>query len=164
MQPVVQQLELLSDERFLEMYESLSQNGFGPLDAEVAKALKFRPQAIRKLPMPQRAKRARALIRQKHNAELAYELLGGYLMATSKDVVTEFLDLTGVPHEEGMIERLDENTPDLGRLHDAVKALDEKHPPENVTIYLSLCAQQWPLVPELEALWRKRSGAAVDAK
>ncbi len=161
MQPVVQQLEILSDERFLDIYEALSQNGFGPLDAEVAKALRFRPQAIRKLPMAQRARRARAIVGQQNNAELAYELLGGYLMAASKGLVTDFLDLTGVPHEEGMIEQIDANAPDLGKLHDAVKELDEKYDADNVTIYLALCAQQWSAVPELEALWRKRSGAPV---
>ena len=48
---VLEQLQRLSDERFLSIYESLSERGFGPLDGEVAKALKFRPQAIRKLPM-----------------------------------------------------------------------------------------------------------------
>ena len=54
---VIEQLRLLSDERFLCIYEALVRDGFGPLDGEVAKALKFRPQAIVKIPMAKRAQR-----------------------------------------------------------------------------------------------------------
>ena len=31
--------------------------------------------------------------------------------------------------------------------------------PDDVTLYLALCAEHWPGVPELVALWRRRSGA-----
>ena len=36
---VLDQLRVLSDERFLVIYESLAQQGFGPLDGEVAKRI-----------------------------------------------------------------------------------------------------------------------------
>ena len=48
--PVLEELERMGDERFHTLYEALTTNGFGPLDGEVAKALKFRPQAVRKIP------------------------------------------------------------------------------------------------------------------
>src|SRR5688500_19372467 len=99
---VLDQLRALSDERFLAIYEALSQHGFGPLDGEVAKALKFRPQAIRKLPMAQRAKKARSLLLARSNGEMAYEVFGTYLLKDHKGLVTGFLDLTGVRHEDGM--------------------------------------------------------------
>ncbi len=56
---VIEQLKAMKEERFLAIYDQLAQDGYGPLDGEVAKVLKFRPQAIRKLPMPKRAKTAR---------------------------------------------------------------------------------------------------------
>ena len=108
---VVDELRRMSDERFQALYETLAQNGFGPLDGEVAKALKFRPQAIRKLPIAQRAKRARALLLRANNAELAYELFGSYLMKTCKELITDFLDATGVEHEDGMIHSVEESKP-----------------------------------------------------
>jgi len=42
-----------------------------------------------------------------------------------------------------------------------VKDLDAKFGADDVTLYLSLCAEQWPGVPELGALWRARSGAGA---
>ena len=156
----VEQLEHVTGERFATMYEALAQQGFGPLDAEVAKAMRFRPQAIRKLPMERRARKAREIILARKNAELAYEFLGAYLMKSSKELVTGFLDATGVPHEDGMIEDLS-RLPDRATLDEAVRTLDEKHGAEDVTLYLALCAQQWPEVEELADLWRKRLPATV---
>ena len=79
---VLEHVRTMSPDRFLSLYQSLERDGFGPLDGEVARSLHFRPQAIRKLPMPQRAKRARMLIEASHNADLAYEIVGGYLLKT----------------------------------------------------------------------------------
>lgn len=152
----LEQIRATSDERFLAMYEALAQQGFGPLDAEVAKVLKFRPQAIRKLPMAQRARRAKALVLATKNAELAYEFLGSFLLKERKDLVTAFLDATGVAHEDGMIQDLEGALPDKAKLAGAVKELDAKFPPEDVTAYLAMCAQQWPQSAELEKLWRSR--------
>lgn len=155
---VVEQLQRLNEARFLSIYEALAQQGFGPLDAEVAKLLHFRPQAIRKLPMEQRAKRARALLIGKRNSELCYELFGSYLIKDHRELVTGFLDATGVKHDNGMVEDLDHNAPDAKKLEAAIAGLDKKFAPEDVTLYLALCAEQWPQVPELDAAWRKRAG------
>ncbi len=160
---VIEHLKGLSDERFLAMYESLAQEGFGPLDHEVAAALKFRPQAIRKLPMEKRAKRARSILVSKGRAELCYELFGSYLIQSHRDLVTGFLDATGVKHEEGMLETLETNQPDKAKIADAVKDLDGKHEPDDVTLYLALCAEQWPAIGELDNLWRERAGLSVQS-
>ena len=39
----------------------------------------------------------------------------------------------------------------------AVASLDESHPPEDVTLYLSMCAEQWPDIEEVTAVWQMRS-------
>lgn len=153
---VLEELRRLSDERFLALYEALSEQGFGPLDADVAKALKFRPQAIRKLPLATRAKRARSIIERGSQADLCYELFGSYLVRNHKELVTGFLDATGVAHDEGMIEDVDNASPDAAKLAEAVKELDGRFEPEDVTLYLAIAAEQWPDVPEVEALWRER--------
>lgn len=158
---VIEQLKVLSEDKFLAMYEALSQHGLGPLDAEVAKAVHFRPQAIRKLPMPRRARKAKSILISTSNAELCYELFGTYLIKEHKELVTGFLDATGVEHEEGMIEDLDNNKPAGGKVAAAVKDLDGKFEAEDVTVYLALCAEQWPDVDALDKAWRERLASAV---
>lgn len=158
MQPILEQLQAFDEDRFLELYQTLLRQGFGPLDGEVARAMKFRPHAIVKLPLPQRAKKARQILLQSRNAELAYELFGSYLLAKSKELVTDFLDATGVQHEDGLVEDTAENVPAGDRVEEAVRTLDAKYPPEDVTLYLCLSSQTWPEVGEFERLWRTRSG------
>ena len=158
---VIEQLRALSEARFLCIYESLSQQGFGPLDGEVAKALKYRPQMIRKLPMPQRAKKAKSLLLAASNSEMAYEVFGTYLLKDHRELVTGFLDLTGVRHDNGMIEDLDGNPPEAAKLDAALTELDQKFAPADVTLYLAMCAEQWPTVKRLDELWRARAVAAA---
>lgn len=153
---VIEQLKTMDDERFGSIYESLEQQGFGPLDSEVAKVMKFRPQAIRKLPMAQRAKRAKRILESSSNAEMCYEIFGSYLIKDHKALVISFLDLTGVEHEDGMIQNTEECQPDGSKIADAVKELDGSHAQEDVTLYLSLCAEQWPQVTEIQDVWKSR--------
>jgi len=160
---VIEHLKGLSEERFLAMYESLAQEGFGPLDHEVAAALKFRPQAIRKLPMEKRAKKARSILLSKARAELCYEFFGTYLIQKRRELVTGFLDATGVEHEDGMLATLDTNQPDPQKIASTVAELDAKFEPDDVTLYLALCAEQWPMIPELDALWRERAGMPLSS-
>lgn len=159
---ILEELKRLSDERFFTIYEALVQQGFGPLDGEVAKSLKFRPQAIRKLPLEKRARQARRLVSGRSNSELAYELLGSYLVRTKKELVCGFLDDTGVPHEDGMIENLDDAAPDPEKIPPTIEKLDGEYDPEDVTLYLALCVEMWPESKLLESLWRER--AAVPAE
>ena len=155
---VLEQIQRMSPERFLSIYQSLEQQGFGPLDGEVAKLLKFRPQAIRKLPMDQRARTARRLLESSRNAQMAYELLGAYLIKHHKPLVTGFLDATGVQHADGMIEDVEAQKPAPEKLAGALAELDKQFAPDDVTIYLAICAEQWPDVKALDEAWRKRAG------
>ena len=153
---VLAQLKSMSPERFLAIYQSLEMNGFGPLDAEVAKSLKFRPIAVKKLPMAQCARRGRMLGESSGNAELAYELFGAYLLKNHKGLVTGFLDKTGVAHEDGMIQDIDRGVPQVDKIESAIAELDKQFAPEDVTLYLSMCAQQWNQIPLLATIWQKR--------
>jgi hypothetical protein len=153
---VIEQLRAMSEERFFAIYESLQNQGFGPLDGEVARSLKFRPQAVKKLPLAQRARRAQSILTQTSNAELTYELFGSYLMTNCKELVTDFLDATGVEHEDGMISNIDSSQPAVDKLSVALQELDSKYNSDDVTLYLALCVEQWPSVGELESLWALR--------
>ena len=153
---VLQQLKQMSPERFHAIYASLENKGFGPLDGEVAKSLHFRPQGVKKLSMEQRSRRAKQLLESSRNSELAYELFGAYLLRHHKELVTAFLDATGVPHKDGMIEDVDGAKPAAAKLGAAIADLDRAHHAEDVTLYLSICAEQWRSVPEIEKAWRSR--------
>ncbi len=153
---VLEELAKLSEARFLGMYQALSQQGYGPLDHEIARALKFRPHAIKKLPMETRARRARALVEGKQSTDLCYEFFGTYLVRTKKELVTGFLDRTGVAHQDGMIEDIDAKKPDPAKLAEAIRELDSKFDPEDVTLYLALCVEQWPGMSELALAWKGR--------
>ena len=146
----------MGEERFLAIYSSLTHQGYGPLDGELARKLKFRPHAIKKLPLTKRAQQARAHMLHGKKAELAYEIFGTYLVKKEKALLTDFLDATGVPHEDGMIEDVYRGIPAPDKVPAAVQALDAKYPPEDVTLYLALSAEHWPEVEAVQQAWRAR--------
>ena len=158
---VIDYLKNMSAERFLAIYQSLENQGFGPLDGEVAKILKFRPQAIRKLPMAQRARRAKSFLERGSSTDLAYELFGTYLLKNHKEIVTDFLDSTGVEHKDGMIDDLDATPPQADKLDETISALDKKFDAEDVTLYLAMCAEQWPKVGEIQKAYEARIPATA---
>jgi hypothetical protein len=144
------------DQRFLTIYSGLLHDGYGPLDGELAKLLKFRPLAIKKLPVAQRARQARNYLLNRRQGDMAYEVLGAYLVKHHKDLVTDFLDAAGIPHEDGLLEE-DAPLPSEQGINTAVAALDAKYPREEVTMYLALCGQTWPEVERFAALWKERA-------
>lgn len=158
MASTIEFLATLDDTRFHQIYEGLSEKGFGPLDGEIAKMMKFRPQAIRKLPLEQRSKRAKAILQRTNNAELCYEVFGTYLMRQQEGLVTGFLDAVGIDHDEGIVEDSSQ-VPEGDKVKAAAKKLDENFPPEEVTLYLALSAQTWPEVEAFDELWRQRANA-----
>ena len=84
-------------------------------------------------------------------------------MKERKELVTGFLDATGVEHEDGMLEDLDKARPAAGKVREAVAELDKSFDRDDVTLYLSMCAEQWPDIDEIDALWRERSGVEARA-
>jgi hypothetical protein len=155
---VIAHLKQMEEARFLTIYSALQEQGFGPLDGEVAKALKFRPHAIKKLPMAARARQARRILESGSNAELCYELFGRYLLQEHLELVADFLDQTGIEHQDGMIVDFDAARPAGDQVAQAVAQLDSKFAADDVNLYLSLCAQQWPEVSEIGAAWSSRQG------
>ena len=106
--------------------------------------------------MAQRARRAQSILISDSNAELTYELFGSYLMKTQKPLITDFLDETGVSHEDGMLDGDGDNLPDVSKLEAALKKLDSSYKADDVTLYLSICVEQWSQIKELEEAWRGR--------
>jgi len=49
-----------------------------------------------------------------------------------------------------------DNLPDVSKLEAALKKLDSSYNADDVTLYLSICVEQWSQIQELEEAWRGR--------
>lgn len=72
--------------------------------ASAAGALKFRPQYLAKQPRKKRAASVRRALSQIQSNALAEELLAVYFLKCRLDLLTEWLDLLGLEHEEGILQ------------------------------------------------------------
>ena len=61
-----------------------------------------------------------------------------------------------LPKADGMIDDIDNSKPDVGKLDSAIAGLDEKFDKDDVTLYLSMCSEQWPDLPELATAFTQR--------
>ena len=104
-------------------------------DLQIAQALKFRPQAIRKLPRADRVKYLAKAVRP--DRSLVSSLLLALHLEKRRDVMSTFLDALGISHENGLIDE-DFEFPEFesGTLSKGVDALLAKHPEGQVDLYL----------------------------
>jgi hypothetical protein len=140
----------MSPERLETLYTSLPDGEQAALDVAVARVLNSRVDVARRRPMPMRIKALRAWFQRSRDDDLALDVLRGYLLGPRQQLVTDFLDATGVAHEEGQVED-DDASPDGAKVPEAVQALAAKHDPVDVRLYLEVARRQWPQVPELTA-------------
>lgn len=115
--------------------------------AQLAKAMRFREETIRKAPAE---KKAEWLGSRVHSPELeeAFEAaLMVFHTTRQKDMLTAFLDRWEVPHNEGSIEADDYKVPSVSQVSEAVEALKEQYPLREITVYLAsaglLMAGEW---------------------
>ena len=79
------------------------------LEMAIAKAMKFRPQSVRKLSSERVVPRLVRLAEELPEPAL-FQLLYHLHMDERRELLTSFLDAVGLPHEEGVLE-LEEDTP-----------------------------------------------------
>lgn len=155
---VVEQLQKLSEAQFLSIYEALSSR------VSARSTTKSPSRSIsarrRSATCPSRSEpSARGKSWPASAARnCATSFSASYLIKDRQELVTGFLDATGVKHEKGMVEDLENALPNPQKVAAAVAELDQKFSPSDVTLYLSMCADQWPQLPEIEAIWRQRVG------
>ena len=65
-------------------------------------------------------------------------------MNSCQVIISGSREATGVGRHQGMFDPRAPDRPDPTKLATAVASLDEGHPPEDVALYLSVCAEQWP--------------------
>ena len=121
--------------------------------AAAAIALKFRPHFLLKQPLEMRVSSVRrALSRTSANA-LAEELLAVYFLKCRLDLLSEWLDLVGLEHEEGILKSDVVTSPPEAELRTKVASFLAKDGDEDRGLLLKAFAAQtaiaWPVLDEL---------------
>ena len=105
-------------------------------NSAIASALRFRIQAVRKLPVD---KRVQYLVRAVHPDDtLASSLLTRLHLGHRTEMLSAFLDALEIPQQDGVIdEAVDLEPLDADRLVTAAAGLREQFPTDEVEIYLA---------------------------
>ena len=113
----------------------------------VADARKLRPVFLERQPRPQRHATMLATLARPAMEVVTANLIRTWLLKQHKQMLVDFLDALGIPHQEGVVEDLPP-TMDDAKIRAAVDALLAKYPPETVAVYLhafnEMNAVGWP--------------------
>jgi hypothetical protein len=119
-----------------------------------ATALKFRPQYLLKQPIPKRVASVRRVLARSASDPLAEELLAIYFLKCRLELLTEWLDLVGLAHEDGMLTEDESPCPDADVLEEKVKKFHSGND-EDCDLLLRVFAGQaaidWPALDEILA-------------
>ena len=130
----------------------------------VADARKLRPVFLERQPRPQRNATMLATLTRPALDLVAGNLLRAWLLKKHRQMLADFLDALGIPHQEGVVEDLP-TTMDEAKIRTAVDTLLGKYPPEVVAVYLHAFSEMntvaWPpLKTMLESDLRLQLGGA----
>jgi hypothetical protein len=113
----------------------------------VADARKLRPVFLERQPRPQRHATMLATLSRPALDLVTGNLLRTWLLKKHKQMLADFLDALGIPHQEGVVEDLPAAMDDA-KIRAAVDTLLSKHPPEVVAVYLHAFNEmnevEWP--------------------
>lgn len=115
--------------------------------AAVAEARKLRPIFLERKARADRDKDIIAALGKPRLEMIAANLIRGWLVKQRQSMLVEFLDTLGVPHKDGTVDDLPPQI-DAAKLESAIGKLLEKHPREEVAVYLhafySMNEANWP--------------------
>jgi hypothetical protein len=105
-------------------------------DLAIAKALRFREDAVRRLPADKRASYLAKAVQPADS--LAGSILLALHLEQRRGLLSAFLDALGIPHDQGMIaEDRELQAPEREALGRAAEALDARFPVREVDVYLA---------------------------
>ena len=110
--------------------------------ASIATHMKFRPKSVLTLAPERRAKYLATLPTMSDT--VAARALVSYHLERQRPMMGAFLDLLGIPHENGLINDENVDKPDAARIAAAAKDLATKFPPDDVTLYFATLVSQDP--------------------
>lgn len=127
--------------------------------AQLAKALHFRDETLRKLAVEKRGEMLAARAGAHEFDEALAAALMHYHTHDQREMLAAFLDEWKIPHVDGSIEGDDTAAPTVDQVRDAVRVLD-RFDPRDVAVYLAsaglLMGEEWekattPAVDEIAA-------------
>jgi len=125
--------------------------------AQLAKALHFREESIRKMPVEKKADLFASRATGPEFEQALDAALMHYHTHEQSALMAAFLDRWNIPHVNGSIEADDYAAPSVDQVRDAVKSIDV-FAPRDVAIYLAAAgllmgeewrAATWPVVDEM---------------
>jgi hypothetical protein len=130
----------------------------------VADARKLRPVFLERQPRPQRHATMLTTLARPALDLVASNLLRVWLLKKHRQMLADFLDALGIPHQDGVVDELP-SAMEEAKVRAAVAVLLAKHPPEVVAVYLHAFSEMntvgWPsLKPMLETDPRLQLGGA----
>jgi hypothetical protein len=108
----------------------------------IASHMKFRPRSVIALAPEKRAKYLAQL--PTVSDTIAARALVNYHLERQRPMMSAFLDLVGIAHENGLITEENVPKPDSAKVQQAAKELATKFPPDEVSLYLSTLVSQDP--------------------
>jgi hypothetical protein len=110
--------------------------------ASIATHMKFRPRSVIGLDPAKRAKYLAQL--PTVTDAIAARALVNYHLERQRPMMGAFLDLLGIPHDNGLINEEHIAKPDPEKVKQAAKDLAATYPPEDVALYLATLVSQDP--------------------
>ncbi len=122
----------------------------------IAQRIKFRPKSVLSMSADRKARRLAALAGL--SEAVAARLLVSYHLEQQRPLMSRFLDLLEIPHEDGLISEEEFAAPSADQLRVAAQTLAAEYPPEDVALYFSTLRWQdpetWGELAELRETFR----------
>ena len=128
--------------------------------AHLARALHFRDESLRKLPVEKRADLLASRAGTHEFDQMLEVALMQYHTSEHNEMLSAFLDLWNIPHVNGSIEVDEYKVPAAGQVRDAVHQLESRYDKRDIAIYLATAGllmggdwrdATWPVVDEMMA-------------
>jgi hypothetical protein len=138
-------------------------NGKALVIGQLAKALHFRDESIRKAPVEKKADLLATRIGAPEFEQYLEMALMLYHTHEQNEMLGAFLDLWNIPHVNGSIEEDDYKAPTPGQVGDAVHQLESRYDRRDIAIYLAtaglLMGEDWR-----QAVWSTVDEMGVTAE
>jgi hypothetical protein len=125
---------------------------------QLARALHFRDETIRKMPLPKKVELLGSRIGSHEFDDMFEAALMHYHTHEANEMMGAFLDLWNIPHQNGSIEAEEYKRPVAGQVRDAVHQLESRYDRREIALYLASAGllmgddwreATWPVVDEI---------------
>lgn len=140
-------------ERIMEALRGEAPEAVQSTTIAAAAILKFRPKFLLKQPPRKRVGSVKSALARVHANDMAEELLAVYFLKCQLDLLTEWLDLMGLEHEEGILTQEEVPCPEAAELEKKVAEFRSASDDVDRTLLLRVFSAQsaidWPALETL---------------